>query len=137
MSSSSRIYLVGRKNSTVHCDIALPANESSVSRNHLELTVTEDGRFYVVHLHPRNTTQQLTATGAWERVSQTFVEIDTPLMLGSYQTTVRNLLDLLPREQPAPPPPPPPEPPPPPTLSGDERVEFDAERGTYIIVRPK
>lgn len=97
MAAEIRTYLVGRRNSTVSCDIALPASESSVSRKHLELTMTADGRCYLVHLHPQNTTQVLGPGGAWARITQEYVEWDAPLLLGAYQTTARQLLALLSR----------------------------------------
>ena len=86
-------YLVGRLNRDVPCDIALPANERSVSRKHLELTLVADGRFYVVHLQPRNTTQAF-LNGAWRQITQDYVDADTPLLLGTYETTARRLLAM-------------------------------------------
>ena len=86
-------YLVGRLNSNVPCDIALPANERSVSRKHLELTMVADGRFYLVHLHPRNTTKAF-LNGAWRKITQDYVNADTPLLLGNYETTAERLLTL-------------------------------------------
>ena len=101
MPEEIRTYLVGRRNSAVRCDIALPESEISVSRKHLELTVTASGRCYIVHVHPRNTTKVLGRDGAWEPISQDYVDPDTPLMLGTHQTTARHLLALL--GQPPPP----------------------------------
>ena len=95
MAEEIRTYLVGRRNSAVRCDIALPESEISVSRKHLELTVTAGGRCYIVHVHPRNTTKVLGRDGTWVPVSQDYVDPDTPLMLGPYPTTARQLLALL------------------------------------------
>jgi len=94
MDGTIRTYLVGRQNKSVPCDIALPATETSVSRKHLELTVTGDGRYYIVHVHSRNTTK-VWRDGAWIPVSQDFVDADTPLRLGRHETTVRHLLAML------------------------------------------
>ena len=95
MSENIRTYLVGRSNSSVACDIALPDNEKSVSRKHMELTVTSSGQCYIVHTHPENTTKVLDRNGAWILISQDYVDFDTPIMLGNYQTTARQLLALL------------------------------------------
>lgn len=95
MAHEIRTYLVGRRNSSVSCDIALPEDETSVSRKHLELTVTASGQCYIVHVHPKNTTKVRRGDGAWIPISQDYVDYDTPLMLGTHQTTARQLLALL------------------------------------------
>ena len=95
MDDNIRTYLVGRRNSSVRCDIALPETESSVSRKHLELTVTASGRCYIVHVHPKNTTKVQGRDGAWVPISQDYVEPDTPLMLGTCRTSARQLLAIL------------------------------------------
>lgn len=123
MPQEMRTYLVGRRNSTVACDIALPDSEKSVSRKHLELTVTKDNRCYIVHVHPQNTTKVQARDGSWVPISQDYVEFDAPLMLGNYRTTPRQLLAMLPRsggQAPAEPPP------------GGGQVEWDPERGTFL-----
>jgi hypothetical protein len=126
MNEEMRTYLVGRRNSTVSCDIALPASETSVSRKHLELTVTESGRCYIVHVHPKNTTRVSRNGGAWEPVSQDYVDFDTPLLLGNYQTTARQLLAMVNNQ---------------PNLAADltpegaasdAKVEWDPDRGTFL-----
>lgn len=124
MAEEIRTYLVGRRNSTVPCDISLPESETSVSRKHLELTVTASGRCYIVHVHPQNTTQVLSRDGNWMVISQDYVDLDTPLMLGSHRTTARTLLSLLQQQ---------------PSYSsslqvspGGSQVEWDPERGTFM-----
>jgi hypothetical protein len=122
MSEEMRTYLVGRRNSTVACDIALPESEKSVSRKHLELTITKDGRCYIVHVHPQNTTKVQARDGNWVPISQDYVELDAPLMLGSCRTSARQLLAMLPgsasqpHAQPA----------------AGGQVEWDPERGTFL-----
>ncbi|MDE0597404.1 MAG: FHA domain-containing protein [Roseibacillus sp.] len=123
MSDEIRTYLVGRRNSTVSCDISLPESEKSVSRKHLELTVTAGGRCYIVHLHPKNTTQVQAPDGSWKPISQDYVDMDTPLLLGTFRTTARSLVSQL--SAPAPPSPPP-------SDSSDPGVEWDPDRGTFI-----
>jgi hypothetical protein len=127
MSEAIRTYLVGRRNQTVNCDITLPETEKSVSRKHLELTLTASGNCYLVHVHPKNTTKVQARDGTWVPVSQDYVEMDAPLMLGNYQTTARQLLARLnaaapeaQRESPTSPP------------SPDAKVEWDPERGSFM-----
>lgn len=126
MSHEIRTYLVGRCNSTVACDIALPESETSVSRKHLELTVTASGQFYIVHVHPQNTTKVQARDGTWVPISQDYIDMDAPLMLGTHQTTVRDLLSMLqgPSSSPAPP-----------ALDSTPDqgvVEWDPDRGTFL-----
>ena len=94
MSFIPRTYLVGRANSSITCDINISAEETTVSRKHMELTVTEDGRYYVVHIHPRNTTKVF-KDGNWLSLTQDFVDLYAPLKLGSYETSVDQLLKSL------------------------------------------
>jgi hypothetical protein len=124
MGEEIRTYLVGRRNSSVQCDITLPESETSVSRKHLELTVTASGRCYIVHVHPKNTTKVQRRDGAWVPISQDYVELDTPLMLGTCRTSARQLLALLqhPRSPEASPQP----------AAGGRPVEWDPERGTFL-----
>lgn len=90
-----KTYLVGRQNKAVACDIALPENEKSISRKHMELTVTDSGRCYIVHVHSVNTTKVRCDSGEWKDISQDYVEMDTPIMLGAYETTARKLLSMV------------------------------------------
>lgn len=124
MAGNIRTYLVGRRNSTIACDITLPENEKSVSRKHLEITLTADGRCYIVHVHPRNTTKVQARDGTWVPISQDYVELDTPLLLGNYRTTARDLLALLQRSDS-------PRFDTPPAAAGSG-VEWDPDRGTFI-----
>jgi hypothetical protein len=123
MVNDIRTYLVGRRNSTIACDISLPESEKSVSRKHLELTLTADGRCYLVHVHSRNSTKVLSRDGGWVSISQDYVELDTPLLLGEYRTSARALLALLPRSDsshvaPSP--------------GAGHGVEWDPDRGTFV-----
>ena len=93
MDQGSRTYVVGRQNSSTRCDIEVPAGETSVSRRHLELTLGSDGSCYIVHLHPRNKTKVLRG-GEWRGLCEDYVELDTPLRLGKYETSARRLLEF-------------------------------------------
>jgi hypothetical protein len=116
-----RTYLVGRKNSSQPCDIELPVVEASVSRRHLEISITDEGRIYIVHLHPRNTTAVFRG-GSWQAVTQEFVDLDEPLLLGKYETTVRGLLALTAQPMPDRAP----------SARGGVGMEWDPERGTFL-----
>lgn len=85
------IYSVGRKNSHVPCDIAIPAGEDSVSRPHLEITVTDGGRFYVVDVGSANGTFVLRG-GRWSSLTQDYVRADERIRLGDFETTVADLM---------------------------------------------
>lgn len=126
MSQEIRTYLVGRRNSTVACDIALPENETSVSRKHLELTVTANGQCYIVHVHPQNTTKVKARDGTWVPISQDYVDLDAPLMLGTYRTTASYLLSLLQAGSS------PPVHSAPDATPAQDTVEWDPERGTFL-----
>jgi len=123
MNANPRTYLVGRANSTIPCDIAIPTEERSVSRKHMELTVTADDRYYIVHVHTRNKTKAY-QDGQWIAIGQDFVDLDTPLRLGGYETTVRHLLAMLGGGQPEPQ-----------RQPESSEYEWDPEAGT--IVRPR
>lgn len=91
-----KTYLVGRKNNRIQCDIEIPESERSVSRKHLELTISDNGECYLVHIHQQNITEVWDANAQkWQPLSQQYVGWDDPLMLGSYRTTARQLLDLM------------------------------------------
>ncbi len=91
-----KTYLVGRKNNRIQCDIEIPETERSVSRKHLELTVSDSGECYLVHIHQQNITEVWDAGAQqWQPLSQQYVGWDDPLLLGSYRTTARQLLGLM------------------------------------------
>lgn len=92
--SSKKTYVIGRDNSRIRCDIYTPKREDSVSRQHLELTVTADGKFYINDINSTGGTFVL-KNRQWERVSQCYVGIDQPVRLGEeFETTVRKLLAM-------------------------------------------
>jgi hypothetical protein len=95
MNTEQRTYIVGRISSSTHCDIGLPEYEQSISRRHLELTVMPDGRCYIVHLGPGNTTSFQTSDGSWLPISRDYVDWDSPLMLGDYRTSARSLISMI------------------------------------------
>lgn len=86
-------YTVGRDNPRIQADIRIPRTEDTVGRMHMELSCLDDGRYYIVDQGAVNKTKVLEA-GAWREITDAYVELDTPIMLGAYQTTVRSLLAL-------------------------------------------
>lgn len=85
------IYSVGRENGRIPCDIMVPSSEDSVSRPHLEITLTDDGFYYVVDVGSANGTSVFRG-GDWRRLTQDYVRKDEPIRLGTYETTIHSLL---------------------------------------------
>lgn len=92
MKSEPQMLVVGRRTKSKSCDIELPASATTVSRAHLELTITADNRYYIVSLGANKT--RVKKGGRWHSLLQDYVEADAQLMLGEYSTTVRDLLEL-------------------------------------------
>lgn len=69
----------------------VPAREVSVSRPHIEITVTDDGLYYVVDVGSANGTFVF-RDGRWRRVTQDYVEKDEKIKLGTFETTIKDLL---------------------------------------------
>ncbi len=85
------VLTVGRDNSKIRLDIPLPSNNDSISRLHIELTIGEDGRYYILDQGSANGTFVF-KNGQWAEFKQGYIEAETPLRLGEYQTTARQLL---------------------------------------------
>lgn len=96
-----KTYVVGRDNSRIPCDIYTPARESTVSRPHLELTITDDGKYYILDVNSASGTF-IMKNRQWQRISQEYVGIDTAVRLGTFETTVRKLLAMKAPEPPKP-----------------------------------
>ena len=90
------MYQVGRENAQFKCDIYVPKDADTVSRHHLELTVTEDGQYFLNDLNSASGTFRRLPSGKWERMGQGYVELEEPIRLGKYETSVSRLLSLLP-----------------------------------------
>jgi predicted component of type VI protein secretion system len=85
-----KTYRVGRSQRN---DIMVPETEKTVSGAHLELIQDEEGRYYVVDRKSTNGTYRKQEE-RWMRIKQAYVSLDEPLLLGRYQTTVRQLLTM-------------------------------------------
>lgn len=86
-----KIYLVGRENSTLKCHIYTPRREDTVSRQHLEITLTENGKIWLNDLDSAGGTF-VKRNGTWERIGEGYVDRSDAVRLGEYRTTVSRLL---------------------------------------------
>ena len=101
MQGQIEVLVVGRANTRSQPDIELPASEDTVGRRHAEITVGGNGDCYLVDLGSSNGTF-VAETGKWKKIQQTALSSTTPLRLGSYETTISDLLRF--RRQVTPPP---------------------------------
>jgi predicted component of type VI protein secretion system len=83
-----KILTIGRKDA----DIVLNDTEKQISRHHAELTVTDDGRYYLVDCGSSNGTA-VKREGAWKQITQDYVTEEEEVCFGGfYSLTVRELL---------------------------------------------
>jgi pSer/pThr/pTyr-binding forkhead associated (FHA) protein len=81
-----KIVTIGRKGA----DIVI--EDDSISRHHAELTLTSNGKYYLVDCGSSNGTEVNTGTG-WKPLKQEFVrEEDEIRFAGRHRITVRELL---------------------------------------------
>jgi len=83
-----KTYLVGCGK---QANIILQDPEQSISRLHLEITEDRDGKYYLTDCNSTNGTYRQ-RQGQWSRFQQDYVTLEEPLLLGRYQTTLRQLL---------------------------------------------
>ena len=84
------ILTIGRKGT----DIVLEDAEKQISRLHAELTITDDGRYYLVDCGSSNGTA-VKRQGAWKAIKQTYVTTDEEIRFGGYLSlTLRALLTM-------------------------------------------
>lgn len=81
-----RTLIIGRSKDS---DIVI--EDETVSRFHAELTETGDGRFYLVDRNSSAGTWRR-EDGEWIKVRQCFVAAREPLMLGTREITVADML---------------------------------------------
>ena len=82
-------YRIGRGAHRVQIRIG----DDSLSALHAELVKSRSGRYYLTDCASTNGTFQL-RRDEWVGLKQGYVEADTPLKLGEYKTTVRDLLTM-------------------------------------------
>ena len=83
---SFKTYSIGRGTDT---DIQISGQ--SVSRHHLELTSTNDGRYYLIDANSSAGTQ-IQKNGNWEPIKQGFVSGNDYLLLGKENIQVQQLI---------------------------------------------
>jgi pSer/pThr/pTyr-binding forkhead associated (FHA) protein len=98
------VLVVGRANAHSQPDIEVPASEDTVGRRHAEITLGANGDCYLVDLGSANGTY-VDKGGSWKKIQQSAVTPDTPIRLGTYETTIASLLRLRRRATPPPLPP--------------------------------
>jgi pSer/pThr/pTyr-binding forkhead associated (FHA) protein len=81
-----KILTIGRRGADIVID------DDSVSRHHAELTVTDNGKFYLLDCGSSNGTEVRDASG-WKSIKQEFVKEDDEVRFaGRHIMTVRELL---------------------------------------------
>lgn len=86
---SFKTYTVGRGS-----DADIQVNGQSVSRIHLELTVANGGKYYLIDANSSAGTL-IQKAGAWETIKQGFVAGNDLLMLGKESIQVRQLINQI------------------------------------------
>ena len=110
MASPIEVLVAGRASSQSQADIQLPASEDTVGRRHAEITIGANGDCYIVDLGSSNGTF-VGDKGKWKKIQQAAVSSNTPIRLGSYETTISELLRFRRQATPHPLPAPAPRPP--------------------------
>jgi pSer/pThr/pTyr-binding forkhead associated (FHA) protein len=81
-----KIHTIGRKGADIVLD------DESISRRHAELTVTDDGRYYLVDCGSSNGTELRTGNG-WKAIRQEFVQPEDEVRFAGREVmTVRELV---------------------------------------------
>lgn len=101
MKGHIEVLVVGRANTSSRPDIELPAAEDTVGRRHAEVTLGANSDCYLVDLGSSNGTF-VSENGKWKKIQQVALSSNTPVRLGSYETTISELLRF--RRQATPPP---------------------------------
>jgi len=85
------VLVVGRSNNRSQSDIELPASEDTVGRHHAEITVGANSECYIVDMGSANGTF-VADSGKWKKIQQCALDLNTPIRLGTYETTISSLL---------------------------------------------
>lgn len=84
-----KIHSIGRKGAAILIDDP----DAGISRLHAELTITDDGRYYLVDCGSKFGTS-VRRNGKWEDVKQSWVESGDELRLGRRVIRLRELLRM-------------------------------------------
>ena len=84
-----KTYCIGRDERQ---DIVL--NEPTVSRKHMELVVTQSGKYYVTDCGSSHGTR-VAVNSEWKEVTQGFIEVGDTLLVGRHQVTMTEISALI------------------------------------------
>jgi len=87
------VYVVGRDNSVVPPDLAVPRTEITVGKKHAELSVAADGSCHLRDLGSKNGTY-IRSGEKWTRAASASLSLNDPIRLGEFETTPAALLRL-------------------------------------------
>jgi len=85
-----KTYFIGRGS---QADIKIPDADNSVANIHLQLIEEAKNKYYILDCNSLNGTFRKHG-GRWLPIQKTYIQVDEPLLLGKYQTTIRQLLAL-------------------------------------------
>ena len=89
-----KTLIVGRSS---HADIVVA--DGSVARRHMEIVITQDGRYFITDCATENGTWRVVDVRndkpVWEETRQAFVHPEQALRLGSYHCTLNGLFAKL------------------------------------------
>ncbi len=85
-----KTYTIGRGSEAM---IQIQCDDDTVERIHAEITVTDDGRYYLVDRCSSNGTFVL-ADNQWRPHTKDYVAADAVIKLGAFRTTVSQLKEL-------------------------------------------
>ncbi len=85
-----KTYTIGRDAEAM---IQCGEDDDFVGRIHVEITVTDDGRYYLADRGSLNGTFLLTDNGQ-QLLTRNYVDADAVILLGEFRTTVSQLLTI-------------------------------------------
>jgi len=91
MHGQIEVLVVGRSNNRSQSDIELPASEDTVGRRHAEITLGANSECYIVDMGSSNGTF-VADNGKWKKIQQSALTLNTPIRLGTFETTISGLL---------------------------------------------
>ena len=86
------VYFIGRGS-----DVHVRLDDSSVSRIHAELVITQKTEFFLTDRASSGGTF-VARDGAWRPITQEFVTLSDTILLGRYQTSVKEIVSIINRE---------------------------------------
>lgn len=85
-------WMIGRSS---QCDIPI-SNDDTVSRFHAELVIGQDNKPFLADRESKQGTW-IWMDGRWQRQLHGYVQLGTRVRLGSYETTIDDLMNLIPK----------------------------------------